>query len=221
MLHLPDAETAVLQRGETPLHRAAIAVIAAGTGLGEAALIPTSTGWLSIASEGGHCDFAPRGREQAELLAYIAREFGHASFERVCSGPGLINIYGFLKESMSEAEPEWLAAEIANGDPAAAISEAALAKRDPRCVRALEILIDIYAAEAANLALKTLAIGGVYLGGGIAPKILSALTSGRFVQVFKDKGRLAAMLERIPIRVSLNQATALIGAAHCAMNLLH
>jgi len=220
MLHLAETETAVLQRGAPPAHRAAIAVIAAGTGLGEAALVPTPSGWQSLASEGGHCDFAPRGREQAELLEFIAHEFGHASYERVCSGPGLVNIYGFLKRSMPEAEQQWLGSEIAGGDAAAAISEAALTGRDPRCVRALEIFIDIYAAEAANLALKTLAIGGVYLGGGIAPKILPALTSGRFVRAFNDKGRLAAMLERIPIRVSLNQAAALIGAAHCAMELL-
>jgi len=222
MLHLQESEMAVLQRGEPPASRAPIAVIAAGTGLGEAGLVPLDDGrWRSIASEGGHSDFAPRGREQIELLEYLAGEFDHVSFERVLSGPGLVNIYTFLKARAPEAEPQWLADEFARANDAAeVISAAALTGRDPRCVEALRIFTDIYGAEAANLALKYMALGGVYIGGGIAPKILPMLSDGGFVRAFLAKGRLDKVMARIPVRVSLNQATALIGAARCAMEML-
>jgi glucokinase len=222
MLHLQESETAVLQRGEPPASRAPIAVIAAGTGLGEAGLVPLDDGrWRSIASEGGHTDFAPRGREQIELLEYLGSEFDHVSFERVLSGPGLVNIYKFLKACTPGAEPQWLADEFARAtDAAEVISAAALTGRDPRCVEALRIFTDIYGAEAANLALKFMALGGVYIGGGIAPKILPMLSDGGFVRAFLAKGRLDKVMARIPVRVSLNQATALIGAARCAMEML-
>jgi glucokinase len=222
MLHLQESETAVLQRGEPPASRAPIAVIAAGTGLGEAGLVPLDDGrWRSIASEGGHTDFAPRGREQIELLEYLGSEFDHVSFERVLSGPGLVNIYKYLKACTPGAEPQWLADEFARAtDAAEVISAAALTGRDPRCVEALRIFTDIYGAEAANLALKFMALGGVYIGGGIAPKILPMLSDGGFVRAFLAKGRLDKVMARIPVRVSLNQATALIGAARCAMEML-
>src|ERR1700682_97171 len=222
MLHLQESETAVLQRGEPPASRAPIAVIAAGTGLGEAGLVPLDDGrWRSIASEGGHTDFAPRGREQIELLEYLGSEFDHVSFERVLSGPGLVNIYKYLKACTPGAEPQWLAVEFARAtDAAEVISAAALTSRDPRCVEALRIFTDIYGAEAANLALKFMALGGVYIGGGIAPKILPMLSDSGFVRAFLAKGRLDKVMARIPVRVSLNQATALIGAARCAMEML-
>ncbi len=222
MLQLQESEIAVLQEGDPPAARAPIAVIAAGTGLGEAALVPIEDGrWRSIATEGGHSDFAPRGREQIELLEYLTGEFDHVSFERVLSGPGLVNIYKFLKTCTPAAEPQWLADEFAQGnDAAAVISTAALAGRDPRCVEALRIFTDIYGAEAANLALKFLALGGVYVGGGIAPKILPTLRAGGFMRSFLAKGRLDKVLARIPVRVSLNPATGLAGAARCAMEML-
>jgi len=222
MLTLGENEVAVLQPGDSAPPRAPIAVIAAGTGLGEAGLVPLTDGrWRSVATEGGHADFAPRGGEQIALLEYLSGEFGHVSFERLLSGPGLVNIYRFLKTRGGAAEPVWLAGQFAAGtDPAAIISEAALAARDPRCVEALGMFVDIYGAEAANLALKYMALGGVYLGGGIAPKILAALTAGRFVRAFLAKGRLDKVLARIPVRVSLNPAAALAGAARCAMELL-
>ncbi len=224
MLYLEEREKAVLQRGEPSPTRAPIAIIAAGTGLGESALVPVEDGrWRAVASEGGHSDFAPRGQEQIELLEFLAAEFDHVSFERVLSGQGLVNIYRFLKARMQDAEPGWLSEEFARGgDAAAIISEAGLANRDPRCVRALEILAAIYGAEAANLTLKFLALGGLYLGGGIAPKILPMLTGGdgRFVRAFLAKGRLAAVLAKIPVRVSLNESTARLGAAHCAIEML-
>ncbi|HVA40554.1 MAG TPA: glucokinase [Candidatus Binataceae bacterium] len=222
MLHLKESEIAVLQRGDPPAARAPIAVIAAGTGLGEAGLVPLEDGrWRSVATEGGHADFAPRGREQIELLEYLSGEFDHVSFERVLSGPGLVNIYRFLKKRTPEAEPQWLADEFARAtDAAAVISETALKGGDPRCVEALRIFVDVYGAEAANLALKFMALGGVYVGGGIAPKILAALVAGGFVRAFLAKGRLDKVLARIPLRVSLNPAAGLIGAARCAMEML-
>lgn len=224
MLHLKESEIVVLQRGEPPATRAPIAVIAAGTGLGESALIPLEGGrWRSVATEGGHADFAPRGARQVELMGFLEREFDHASYERALSGPGLVNIHRFLCARAAGAEPAWLVEEIASGrDAAAAISEAALARRDPRCVEALEMFVAIYGAEAANLALKYLALGGVYLGGGIAPRILPMLAApeGGFMRAFLAKGRLGELLSKIPVQVALNDAAALIGAAHCAMEML-
>ena len=219
MVHLKPAEFVVLHRAENPPEHGNIAVLAAGTGLGEAALVWESGEYYAVASEGGHSDFAPHGAEQIELLRFLTDEFGHASYERVLSGPGLWNIYRFLRRDRHE-EPAWLSDEIAKGDRAAAISAAALAGRDPGCVHALTMFCDIYGSEAANLALKVLALGGVYLGGGIAPKILPMLTGGPFVQGFLAKGRLNEILKRIEVRVSLNPAAGLLGAAHCAAAIL-
>jgi len=222
MLQLPESEFANLQTGETPSAPAPIAVIAAGTGLGEAGLVPIGNGhWRSIATEGGHADFAPRGHEQIELLEYLSTEFDHVSCERVLSGPGLINIYRYLRARSAKPQPQWLADEMSRApDAAAVISETGLAGRNPQCVEALRIFVDIYGAEASNLALKYMALGGVFVGGGIAPKILSALSSGGFVRSFLAKGRLDKVLSRIPLRVSLNPGAALVGAARCAMEML-
>ena len=219
--HLVASELMTLQEGEVRTQRSNIAVIAAGTGLGEAGLIATPAGYHAVATEGGHCGFAPSNDDaQHGLLAFLAREFGHVSFERVLSGPGLHNIYRFLLTSMAGDEPPWLAEMIRKGDPAAAISEIALAERDPRCVRALQLFVAIYGSEASNLALKYLSMGGVYLCGGIAPKILPFLRTAAFIQGFLEKGRLQPTLARIPVRVSLNPSTALIGAAAYAANTL-
>jgi len=215
--YLQESEISILHRGEARAGRANIAVIAAGTGLGEAALIATPSRYFAVASEGGHSDFAPWGDEQSRLLEFLAREFGHVSFERVLSGPGLHNIYRFVVSRNPGAEPDWLSERMRTEDPSAVISESALAGRDPRCVNALEIFTAIYGAEAANLALKYLALGGVYLCGGIAPKILPFLQRGTLVEAFLDKGRLRSTLERIAVRVSLNPAAAVIGAAWAAV----
>jgi glucokinase len=221
VLHLSEQETAVLQAGAR-VDGANKAVAAAGTGLGEAALIADNGHYLAVATEGGHCDFAPRGDEQIELLKFLVAEVGHVSYERVVSGPGLLNIYRFLKTHRPGPEPDWLKSEFATaGDPAAVVSEAALANRDSRCVRALEMFVEIYGAEAANLALKVLARGGVYLGGGIAPKILPMLQRGGFVRAFNDKGRFNEVLQRIEVRVVMNPEAALLGAAYCALELLN
>ncbi|MGH7812987.1 MAG: glucokinase [Candidatus Binataceae bacterium] len=219
-IHLEPAEVAVLHPAKSPPAHGNIAAIAAGTGLGEAALVWEGDRYHAVASEGGHSDFAPRGAEQIELLRFLEAEFGHVSWERVLSGSGLENIHRFLRQKSGAPAPAWLKEQFEAGDPAAAISAAALANRDPACVRALAIFCDIYGAEAANLALKVLAMGGVYLGGGIAPKILPMLRGGAFVKAFLDKGRLAPLLERVEVRVALNPTAALLGAAHCAAAML-
>jgi glucokinase len=220
MLYLQPLEIIELQKGEKLSRPANIAVIAAGTGLGEAGLIVAGTGWSAVATEGGHCDFAPRGAEQVALLQFLEREFGHASYERALSGPGLHNVYRFLLKHLPQSEPEWLRQDMAGGDASAVISKTALAGKDSRCVHALEIFTAIFGAEAANLALKFLAFGGLYIGGGIAPKILPFMQTEGFMRSFLDKGRLNEILERVPVRISLNQETALLGAAHLAASMI-
>ena len=189
------------------------ALLAAGTGLGEAILYPVADSYRVLASEGGHADYAPRTAIEIDLLRYLAARFGHVSYERVISGPGLLNIYNFLKDSGRYAEPEWLRERLAAGDPSAEISEAALAGAAEICVHALDMFVSAYGAEAGNLALRAKALGGVYIGGGIAPKILDKLADGAFMRAFVDKGRYAELLTRVPVRVILNPDTALRGAA--------
>jgi glucokinase len=220
MVNLKPSEFVVLHPAENPPAHGNIAVIAAGTGLGESSLVWEGDKYYAVASEGGHADFAPHNAEQIELLRSLAAEFGHVSYERVLSGPGLWNVYQFLRRESHVEEPAWLSAQIAAGDASAAVSEAAIAGRDPVCVQALTMFCDIYGSEAANLALKVLALGGVYLGGGIAPKILPMLTNGTFVRGFLAKGRLNEILKRIEVRVSLNPAAGLLGAAHVAAAML-
>jgi len=220
VMHLADSEVCVLQRGTFQLHQGDVAIIAAGTGLGEGALVFENGRFYAVASEGGHASFAPSDDEQIELYRYLCVRFGHVSAERVLSGPGLFNIYSFLREHRRTPEPEWLTARLKQEDASAVVSEVALAHRDDECVHALEMFVDIYGSEAGNLALKVLALGGVYLSGGIAPKILPALMDGRFMRAFTDKGRLDEMLSKIEVRVALNQATGLIGAAWCAASVL-
>lgn len=217
--HLTASEIEVLQIGNPDAGDGDIVVIAAGTGLGEAGLIKTDTGWHAVASEGGHADFGPRDEEQIDLYRFLQKEFDHVSYERIVSGPGLHNVYRFLLSRGGDAEPGWIRERMRIEDPSAVIGEAALAGSDARCVRALEILASIYGAEAANLALKYLAVGGVYVCGGIAPKILPALKTGGFIRSFLDKGRFRSTLEQIPVRVCLNPDAALIGAAHVAATL--
>ena len=193
------------------------AVIAAGTGLGEAGMYWDGRQHHIFACEGGHGDFAPCNDLQIELLQYLAAQHGHVSYERVLSGPGLVNIFNFLRDTKRGTEPAWLTEEVRDGDLAAAISRAALEGTCPLCAQALDIFISIYAAEAGNLALKLMASGGVYLGGGIAPKVLPKLAEPRFMKTFADKGRMQSLLESMPVRVIVNDKTALMGAARCAV----
>lgn len=189
------------------------AVIAAGTGLGEAGLIWDGEQQHIFACEGGHSDFAPRNELEIELLRYLLARFGHVSYERIVSGPGLVNVYLFLKDTHRGEEPQWLRDEIAAGDAAASISRAAVSSKAPLAEQALDLWISIYGAEAGNLALKVLASGGVFLAGGIAPKILPKLGGPLFMQAFLSKGRMQPLLEAIPVRVITNEKTGLLGAA--------
>lgn len=197
-----------------------VALISAGTGLGEAFVIYGPTGPAAQASEGGHVDFAPRTELESELRRSLAEGGEHVSYERVCSGMGLVSIYGFLRERDSEAEPAWLGRERAAGDEAATITRAGLERRDRVASDALDLMISIYGAQAGNLALTVLATGGVYLGGGIAPKIVERLREGGFMEAFAAKGRMSDLLERFPVWVILNDRAALLGAArHAATRL--
>jgi len=192
------------------------ALISAGTGLGEAGLLFENGSYRPVASEGGHADFGPNNEIQVELLRYVLAEFGHVSYERVLSGPGLLNIYRFLRDTGRATEPGWLADEIAEGDPAACIAKAAMEAKAGIAEQALDIFISIYGAEAGNVALQMMALGGIFIGGGIAPKIASRLMGPTFMQAFAAKGRMGKMLETVPVRIIMNDKTALIGAARVA-----
>jgi len=193
-----------------------IAMVSAGTGLGEAVAYWDGTAHRPYPSEGGHADFAPRTEIEAELLLYLREEHGRVSTERVLSGPGLRNIYRFLRDSRHLSESPAVAEEMLGNDPPAVITRAALAGNCPLCGQALDLFVSLYGAEAGNVALRYLARGGVYLGGGIAPKIIERLKMPGFMLAFTAKGRLSPLLERIPVKVILNEQTALLGAGRCA-----
>ena len=213
---LEAADLAVVNEGEEDPDGNG-ALISAGTGLGEAILVREGAGFRPLPSEGGHTSFAPRDEEEIALLRSLALRYGHVSYERILSGPGLTNLYRFERKRSGEPEPEWLAKEIAaKGDPSPAVSKAALSGRDHVCERTLYRFVSLFGAEAGNLALKALATGGVFVGGGIAPKILPVLVDGGFFSAFCDKGRFGPLLSRIPIRVVLNDSCALLGAARAA-----
>lgn len=207
---LGSNDLAVLNNGSTQA-TGNLAVVSAGTGLGEAALWSDGQRRHALASEGGHADFAPRSPLEVELYRYLAAELGHVSYERVCSGRGLVNIHRFLRD----ADPG--ARRNGHVEPdATAISAEAAADRSSLSARALDLFASIYGARAGNVALAFMATGGVYLGGGIAPKILWKLTEGGFMRSFVGSGRFAPLLERIPVRVILNDSAALLGAARIA-----
>jgi glucokinase len=189
------------------------AVIAAGTGLGEAGLCRAGDRLVPFGTEGGHTDFSPGSELEIELLRYLKVRHTHVSWERIVSGPGLVTLHEFLCRHHAATPPDWLLGEMQTGDPAAAISRAAQSGRDARCVATLELFVHLYGVEAGNLALKIMATGGFYIGGGIAPKILPALTDGSFMAAFCAKGRMRPLLEQMPVRVILNDRTALFGPA--------
>ncbi len=190
------------------------ALISAGTGLGEAFLIFDGRDYVPYPSEGGHADFAPRNDDEIDLLRFLMQKYeGRVSFERVVSGQGLTNIYEFLRDGRGMEEPAWLAQRMATEDPNAVITDLAMKARSEICERALDMFVSTYGAEAGNLALKILSVGGLYVGGGIAPRILEKLKDGAFMKAFTDKGRLSQLLVNTPVRVILEGRTALIGAA--------
>lgn len=210
---LEDSDFLILNLG-SPDPEGNGAIISAGTGLGEAGLIYENGRRRPFASEGGHADFAPRTELEVELLKFLMKETGHVSTERVLSGPGLVNVYRFLRDTGRFPEPAWLADEMqSSSTPAAVISRTALEGKSDLCNAAAEMMVSIYGAEAGNLALKMLATAGVYLGGGIAPKIAEKLKGAHFMDAFTDKGRMRPLLEAIPVRVVMNDQTALMGSA--------
>jgi glucokinase len=213
---LENDEFYTLNEG-TMRHAGNKALIAAGTGLGQAILYDDGHHFHPLASEGGHADYAPRKELEIELLRYLLARFGHVSYERVVSGPGLLNIYRFLKEGRGLEEPPWLTERLAAADdPSAVISQTALAKEAEICVEALNLFVSVYGAEAGNLALRAKAVRGLYVGGGIAPKILDKLKDGTFMKAFLDKGRYRDLLAATPVQVILNPQAALRGAAYYA-----
>ena len=221
---LLDDEVAVLQRGAAgvPAREGNRALIAAGTGLGMSLLPRVGGLWVPVASEGGHADFAPRNEEEIGLLLYLRERFGRVSVERVLSGPGLFNVYSFLRDVQHAPENPLVREALGKGeDPTKVIGTAGLASTVGEscdlCARALRIFSGVYGAVAGNLALTGTATGGVWIGGGIAPKILPRLTDGLFIQTFLAKGRFVPYLERVPVRVILNDKAAMLGAARRAL----
>lgn len=215
ILDLKPDEVVVLNEGR-PHPEGNKALIAAGTGLGEAILFWDGTRYRPVASEGGHADFAPRNVLEIELLRYLLKKHHRVSYERVLSGPGILNIYSFLKEAGHGEEAVWLRERFHGQDPSVVITDAAMRGESDLCVKTLGLFVSLYGAEAGNLALKALATGGVYVGGGIAPKILDRLMDGTFMTAFTDKGRLSPLVTDMTVRVVLNPQTALRGAARCA-----
>lgn len=189
------------------------AVIAAGTGLGEAGLHWDGKASSPFACEGGHTDFAPRNELEIELLRYLLARFAHVSYERLLSGPGLQTLYQFFRDTGRGGEPPWLTEELAQRDPAAVITQTALAEKNELCVQAVNLFVSLYGAEAGNLALKVMATGGVYIGGGIAPKMLPKVREPVLLEAFFAKGRMRPLLEAMPVRVIMNPHVALFGAA--------
>ena len=219
LLLRPD-EIEVLNPGVPPAKRQALALIAAGTGLGEAILFWDGSSYRPMPSEGGHADFAPNNDNEIELLRYLRSQYLHVSYERVLSGPGLHAIYEYLRDTKKN-EPTWLAEKIKAGNPAAEIAEAGLKGQAEIAKQALDIFASIYGAEAGNLALKALSLDGVYLAGGIAPKLITKLQDGTFMKAFTNKGRYKRLMNNIPVTVVMNQHTALLGAASVAAALSH
>ena len=216
MLFLKPEELEVLNAGTEPHHDGNIAVIAAGTGLGEAFLFWDGEHFHPVASEGGHSDFAPQNQIEDELIAHLRLRFGpHVSCERVLSGPGFHHVYTFLVERGRHAESPEVVAALGSGDKNATITRFGLAGTDPLCVETLDLFATIYGAEAGNLALKCMA-RSVYVGGGIAPKLLAVLKRGGFLASFLAKGRLEPLMKGMRVSVALNPRAPLIGAANYA-----
>jgi glucokinase len=198
------------------VERATVAVIAPGTGLGESFLTWSGDRYTAHPSEGGHCDFAPVDAVQIDLLQFLMKQYDHVSYERICSGAGLVNIYRFLKESAGLKEPAWVADQLAAGGDLARIIVAAANETNRSCDicrRAIALFVSVLGAEAGNLALRALPKGGIYIGGGISPNIVPYFTTGDFTNAFIQKGRMRPLLETIPVSIILNPKIALYGAA--------
>ena len=209
---LSERDFVVLNEGSSSVKGNA-AVISAGTGLGEAGLFWDGKRHHPFATEGGHVDFAPRNELESNLLRHLEKTYAHVSYERVLSGPGLLNIYRFLRDTGRATESAAIEAAMRSDDPSSVIAQAALAASCPLCEQALDVFVSIYGAAAGNLVLKLKAIGGLYLGGGIAPKIIEKLKGGDFLEAYRSKGRLRSLCEATTVRVITNAKAALTGAA--------
>ncbi|MDP2340323.1 MAG: glucokinase [Deltaproteobacteria bacterium] len=225
MLFLDDSELVVLNNGRSLNRQKNLGVIAAGTGLGEALLVWDGEKHLPVASEGGHTSFAPRNELEVELWRFLtARYRGHVSWERVVSGPGLAAIYEFLRgrslEGKAPTETAYVRDRMQREDIGAVVGVEAVKGADALCVATAKLFCSLYGAEAGNLALKGMCTGGVYVGGGIAPRILPLLRESEFMEAFVDKGRFKDLLVGVPVVVSQNDKAPLIGAAHYASRLL-
>jgi glucokinase len=207
---LGDEEFVTLQTG-VPVTHANRLVIGAGTGLGVAQLIWDGNHYKVIATEGGHVDFAPANEFQLALAGYLMRRFGRGSMEHVLSGPGLVNVYGFIAEQQKRLESAAYQAVMATPDPAAAIAQGAESD-DTLAVAALELFVEVYGTQAGNFALCSLPLGGVYIAGGIAPKIIDRMKTPRFMTAFKNKGKMAGLMEQMPVRVVMNPEIGLLGS---------
>jgi glucokinase len=190
-----------------------LAILAPGTGIGETLVVCESGSFIPVPSEGGHVDFAPNNEKEVELLRYLKKKYGHVSLERILTGPGLADIYAFLTSRRKDKDDRRILIEIKKADPAMIISQAAIKGEAKSCKAALDMFVSILGAAAGNLALVGMTKGGVYLGGGIPPKILPKLKDGAFISSFTDKGRFKGLLEKIPVHVILNDTAALLGAA--------
>jgi glucokinase len=210
---LRDEERITLATGD-PKAKGNVAILAPGTGLGEAGLYWDGQHYHPFATEGGHSDFAPRTTLDVELFYYLQKQFGHVSWERVVSGMGIKNIFHFLTESRKEQIPEWLAERLKDNDPAAVISQSALRHEDLVCAETMELFVRYMATEAASLVLKLMATGGIYLAGGIPPKILPLLQTDSWSKNFDNNGRMHELSDRVPVHVVLNDKMALQGAAY-------
>ena len=211
-----DAHDLVVLQDVPARPRAPRIIIGAGTGLGQGILFWEHDHYEVLATEGGHTDFAPTDELQVALWRYLRRQFDRVSYERVLSGPGLVHIYTFLREHGDAPESPQLAEAMDVGDPAAVIGEAGAEGRDPLAAKALDLFVQVYGAQAGNFALSTLPTGGIYVAGGIAPKIIGRLRDGQFMRAFLDKGRMSDLLAGMPVSVVMNAKVGLIGAALAA-----
>jgi glucokinase len=215
---LTPADLLTVQAGE-PIAHGPIALIGAGTGLGEGFLVWDADRYRVHSSEGGHADFAARDATQAALAEWLRQQYGHASYERVLSGRGIADTYRFLAGAGDSTESPAVRAEMAepSQDPAAIITRHALARTDALCESVVALFLDVLAAQAGNVALTLAATGGVYIAGGIAPRIADLFSGGSFVEAFRAKGRMAELLSRIPVHIVLNTDVGLLGAAAVAV----
>lgn len=211
---LTEEDVLTLHPGEAG-HGGNAAIIAPGTGLGEAGLFADAKGYHPFATEGGHCEFAPRTDMEAQLFSYLKIKHRRVSWEHVVAGPGIYRLYYFLRDVMKREEPEWLKKEIEEkGDPSAVISQAGLEKKAPICEEVMQLFVQQLAREASSLVLKMKATGGLFFGGGIPPKILPLLKDPNFYDTFVDCGRMQALVEKVPVKIILNDKSALFGAAY-------